>query len=50
MNFAIVDLEEHYSEFEEEFTIFFDKLIQILPKTNKTIISLTVITLALSSY
>ncbi len=27
MNFAIVDLEEHYSEFEEEFNSFFDKLI-----------------------
>ncbi|QCW99998.1 DUF479 domain-containing protein [Aggregatimonas sangjinii] len=27
MNFAILDLEEHYSEFESEFTNFFDELI-----------------------
>ena len=27
MNFAIVDLEEHYSEFENEFTTFFEELI-----------------------
>ncbi|MCK5442613.1 MAG: acyl carrier protein phosphodiesterase [Maribacter sp.] len=27
MNFAILDLEEHYSEFEKEFTSFFDELI-----------------------
>lgn len=27
MNFAIVDLEEHYEEFEAEFTDFFDELI-----------------------
>ena len=27
MNFAILDLEEHYSEFEKEFTSFFEELI-----------------------
>lgn len=27
MNFAIVDLETHYDEFEKEFTAFFDELI-----------------------
>tara|TARA_R110000868_G_scaffold290238_1_gene550437 strand:- start:225 stop:809 length:585 start_codon:yes stop_codon:yes gene_type:complete len=27
MNFAILDLETHYSEFEKEFTIFFEELI-----------------------
>ena len=27
MNFAIIDLEEHYKEFEAEFTDFFDELI-----------------------
>ncbi len=27
MNFAILDLEEHYEEFEEEFTAFFDELM-----------------------
>ena len=27
MNFAILDLEEHYSEFETEFTSFFEELI-----------------------
>lgn len=27
MNFAIVDLEEHYVEFEKEFTFFFEELI-----------------------
>ena len=27
MNFAIVDLEEHYADFEHEFTIFFKELI-----------------------
>ena len=27
MNFAIMDLEEHYSEFENEFTTFFEELI-----------------------
>ncbi len=27
MNFAILDLEKHYSAFEEEFTTFFDELI-----------------------
>ncbi len=27
MNFAILDLEEHYSDFEKEFTLFFDELI-----------------------
>ncbi|WP_350285716.1 acyl carrier protein phosphodiesterase [uncultured Croceitalea sp.] len=27
MNFAIVDLEEHYTEFEAEFTAFFEELI-----------------------
>ena len=27
MNFAILDLEEHYSEFENEFTTFFEELI-----------------------
>ncbi|MDT0607675.1 acyl carrier protein phosphodiesterase [Croceitalea rosinachiae] len=27
MNFAIVDLEEHYSDFENEFTAFFEELI-----------------------
>ncbi|MFD0797564.1 ACP phosphodiesterase [Maribacter chungangensis] len=27
MNFAIVDLEEHYEEFENEFTLFFKELI-----------------------
>ncbi|WP_373518614.1 ACP phosphodiesterase [Pricia sp.] len=27
MNFAIVDLEEHYNAFEEEFTEFFEKLV-----------------------
>ncbi|MDB4292493.1 acyl carrier protein phosphodiesterase [Maribacter sp.] len=27
MNFAIIDLEEHYAEFEAEFTEFFDELI-----------------------
>ncbi|WP_430966911.1 ACP phosphodiesterase [Spongiimicrobium sp. 2-473A-2-J] len=27
MNFAILDLEEHYSEFESEFTSFFEELI-----------------------
>jgi len=27
MNFAIIDLEEHYQEFAEEFTDFFDELI-----------------------
>lgn len=27
MNFAIIDLEEHYEKFEKEFTSFFDELI-----------------------
>jgi len=27
MNFAILDLEEHYIAFEEEFTAFFEELI-----------------------
>ena len=27
MNFAIIDLEAHYEEFEAEFTDFFDELI-----------------------
>ena len=27
MNFAILDLEEHYDAFEEEFTDFFKELI-----------------------
>jgi acyl carrier protein phosphodiesterase len=27
MNFAILDLEEHYSDFEDEFTAFFEELI-----------------------
>ena len=27
MNFAILDLEQHYSEFENEFTSFFEELI-----------------------
>jgi acyl carrier protein phosphodiesterase len=27
MNFAILDLEEHYADFEKEFTYFFDELI-----------------------
>ncbi|WP_298475739.1 acyl carrier protein phosphodiesterase [uncultured Maribacter sp.] len=27
MNFAILDLEEHYGKFEEEFTLFFEELI-----------------------
>ena len=27
MNFAIIDLEEHYESFEKEFTLFFDELI-----------------------
>jgi len=27
MNFAILDLEEHYQKFEDEFTLFFDELI-----------------------
>jgi len=27
MNFAIIDLEEHYSDFESEFTAFFEELI-----------------------
>lgn len=27
MNFAIVDLEEHYDKFEKEFTLFFEELI-----------------------
>lgn len=27
MNFAILDLEEHYDKFEEEFTEFFDELV-----------------------
>ena len=27
MNFAILDLEEHYEAFEKEFTDFFDELI-----------------------
>lgn len=27
MNFAILDLEEHYTDFEKEFTLFFDELI-----------------------
>ena len=27
MNFAILDLEDHYAEFEKEFTSFFDELI-----------------------
>ncbi|MGB2758485.1 MAG: acyl carrier protein phosphodiesterase, partial [Maribacter stanieri] len=27
MNFAILDLEEHYDEFEKEFTEFFEELI-----------------------
>lgn len=27
MNFAILDLEEHYAAFEKEFTLFFDELI-----------------------
>ena len=27
MNFAILDLEEHYTDFEKEFTLFFDDLI-----------------------
>ncbi|MFX0556889.1 ACP phosphodiesterase [Maribacter sp. CXY002] len=27
MNFAIIDLEEHYSHFENEFTLFFEELI-----------------------
>jgi acyl carrier protein phosphodiesterase len=28
MNFAVVELEQYYSEFEEEFTSFFADLIQ----------------------
>jgi acyl carrier protein phosphodiesterase len=27
MNFAIMDLEEHYADFEKEFTLFFEELI-----------------------
>ena len=27
MNFAILDLEEHYNDFEKEFTSFFEELI-----------------------
>ncbi|WP_396637718.1 ACP phosphodiesterase [Maribacter sp. R77961] len=27
MNFAILDLEEHYADFEKEFTLFFEELI-----------------------
>jgi acyl carrier protein phosphodiesterase len=27
MNFAVIELEEYYSEFEEEFTSFFAELI-----------------------
>lgn len=27
MNFAILDLKQHYTEFEKEFTLFFDELI-----------------------
>jgi acyl carrier protein phosphodiesterase len=27
MNFAILDLEEHYSDFEREFTDFFEELV-----------------------
>jgi len=27
MNFAILDLEEHYTDFEKEFTLFFEELI-----------------------
>ena len=27
MNFAILDLEEHYDDFEKEFTEFFEQLI-----------------------
>jgi acyl carrier protein phosphodiesterase len=27
MNFAILDLEEHYTDFEKEFTNFFEELI-----------------------
>ncbi|EAR01453.1 ACP phosphodiesterase [Maribacter sp. HTCC2170] len=27
MNFAILDLEEHYNDFEKEFTLFFEELI-----------------------
>jgi acyl carrier protein phosphodiesterase len=37
MHFAIVDLEEHYSEFEREFTLFFDELI---PYSKQKLISL----------
>jgi acyl carrier protein phosphodiesterase len=27
MNFAIMDLEDHYADFEKEFTLFFEELI-----------------------
>ncbi len=37
MNFAIVDLEEHYSEFESEFTAFFDELITFSKQKFKTL-------------
>lgn len=37
MNFAILDLEEHYTEFENEFTSFFDELITF---SNQKFISL----------
>jgi len=37
MNFAILDLEEHYTDFENEFTLFFQELI---PFSNQKFISL----------
>lgn len=37
MNFAILDLEEHYTDFENEFTSFFDELISF---SNQKFISL----------
>ncbi|MHA7831103.1 MAG: acyl carrier protein phosphodiesterase [Flagellimonas sp.] len=37
MNFAILDLKEHYTDFENEFTLFFEELI---PFSNQKFISL----------
>ncbi len=37
MNFAILDLEEHYSDFEKEFTAFFDGLITFSKQKYKSL-------------
>ncbi|PCJ94870.1 MAG: ACP phosphodiesterase [Flavobacteriaceae bacterium] len=37
MNFAILDLEEHYSEFEKEFTSFFEELITFSKQKYKSL-------------